>query len=113
MIFSMGDQHEYCPYCVLSKRKQPCTLFHLNNFNFYNRKIRNINTTWRVDVFLSILAWDDEGLDWRRGGGGRRRGGYVKTHNKHKSSFNMAHSNEHGRETVRRFRREDDDVQTE
>ena len=37
--------------------------------------------------------------------GGGRRGGYVKTHSKHKSSFNMAHSHEHGEETFRRLKR--------
>ena len=57
--------------------------------------------------FFLISAWDDDDYDYGRGG--RRRGGYVKTHNKHKSSFNMAHSHEHGRESVRRFKREDDD----
>ena len=60
---------------------------------------------YRVNVFVINLhaAWDrgdDEDDDRRRGGG------YVKTHNKHKSSFNMAHEHERGRETVRRFKRQ-------
>ena len=39
-------------------------------------------------------------------GGWGRRGGYVKTHSKHKSNFNMAHSHERGQETFRRIRRD-------
>ena len=56
---------------------------------------------------LAISAWDDDD------NGERGRGGYVKTHSKHKSSFNMAHSHEHGRETVRRFKRDWDNADNE
>ena len=49
-------------------------------------------------TYSGYLLDDD---DW-----GRRRGGYVRTSNKHKSHFNMGHSHEHSRESVRRFKRE-------
>ena len=55
-----------------------------------------------------ISAYDkDRDIDIDYGVGSRRRGGYIKTHSKHKSSFKMAHEHEHGHESVKRFRRDD------
>ena len=53
---------------------------------------------------LSILAWGrvDDGDN---GDGGRR--GWIKTHSKHKNTFDLSHQHEHGSKTLRYLKKRD------